>query len=759
MLFQFISIAQIDTNKGINFQAIARNADGSIVPSKDISIRLSIREGSASGIIEYQEIKTTSTNVVGLFSVVLGSNSNSNITVIGDYNIINWQTGNKYLQVEIDPFNSINFILLGVQKINYVPYALVANSIDWANVKGLNTELNKKLNIQDTATMLKPYMKTGAYVKESALNGIDSFNININGSLTASNNLNVGGNLVPTSSNSTIGTSENPFKSLYLTSGSLSIASDTLNQNIPAAVLSNISGNLQISAGGVKLMGTNTSFIAPRFEGALTGNATTATKLETARKINGVDFDGSADIIVPANSATNTLIAAKESSDNKSINISTDASSDIKYPSVKAVKTYVDGITVAGAPDADLTTKGLIKLSGDLSGTANAPIVSKINGTSLSGLATGLLKNTTSTGVPSIAIAGTDYQSPLIAGTNYLIPNANIIGATKTKLTYDSKGLVIAGADASTADIAPSSNRNYITDAQAVLLSNTSGINTGDQTIILSGDITGSGTGTFTTTLSNSGVNAGSYGSSTTIPNFTVDSKGRLTNVTTNSVSIDAGNLTGTTLNSNIVGSSLKAVGTITTGTWSATAIDIAHGGTGTNTLNGILLGTNGSGATAIRTAAYGSFYDLTNQTVSATNSPTAMSYNTTDFSEGVSIESNGTKLTRIKVANRGKYNIQFSAQLGRSAGTSTETISIWLRKNGIDVPASCTEVVIHGSAALADLVAAWNFFQSLNANDYIEIMWSSTDTNLLINWTAATTTPVVKPAIPSVILTVQQVY
>lgn len=712
MLFQFISIAQVDTNKGINFQAIARNADGSIVPSKDISIRLSIREGSASGTIEYQEIKTTSTNVVGLFSVVLGSNSNSNITVIGDYNNINWQTGNKYLQVEIDPFNSINFILLGVQKINYVPYALVANSIDWANVKGLNTELNKKLNIQDTATMLKPYLKSSASVKASALNGIDSFNINLNGSLTTSKNLIVGENIEALGKSSTIGTKENPFKGLFLSSGSLSIASDTLNKNVPAAVLSNVAGNLQISAGGVKLMGTNTSFIAPRLEGTLIGNATTATQLETARKINGVDFDGTADIVIPASSSTNTLIATKESSENKSINISTDASSDVKYPSVKAVKTYVDGVTVAGAPDADLTTKGLIKLSGDLSGSANAPLVSKINGTSLSGLATGLLKNTTSTGVPSIAIAGTDYQSPLTAGSGISI-NGGTISATGLTTSNLANNAAIA---------------NYQLANKTITIGST-GIDLGNTSTSLTG---------LTSVTSNG---------------FTGNLNGNATTATT------AGNITATTNTTLTSLANLNAVGTITNGTWSATAIDIAHGGTGTNTLNGILLGTNGSGATVIRTAAYGSFYDLTNQMVSATNSPTAMSYNTTDFAEGVSIESNGSKLTRIKVANRGKYNIQFSAQIGRSTGNSTETISIWLRKNGIDVPASCTEVVIHGSAALADLVAAWNFFQSLNANDYIEIMWSSTDTNLLINWTAATTTPLVKPAIPSVILTVQQVY
>ncbi len=604
MLFQFISIAQVDTNKGINFQAIARNADGSIVPSKDISIRLSIREGSASGTIEYQEIKTTSTNVVGLFSVVLGSNSNSKITVIGDYNNINWQTGNKYLQVEIDPFNSINFILLGVQKINYVPYALVANSIDWANVKGLNTELNKKLNIQDTAIMLKPYLKSSESVKASALNGIDSFNININGSLTTSNNLNVGGNLVPTSSNSTIGTSEHPFKSLYLTSGSLSIASDTLNQNIPAAVLSNVAGNLQISAGGVKLMGTNTSFIAPKFEGALTGNATTATKLETARKINGVDFDGTADITLPT-SSNSTLTAGS-------------------------------GISIIG-------------------GTISA-----------TGLTTSNLAN-------NAAIANNQLANKTIT-----------IGST--------------------------------------------GIDLGNTSPSLAG---------LTSVTSNG---------------FTGNLNGNASTATT------AGNITATTNITLTSLTNLNAVGTITTGNWSATAIDIAHGGTGTNTLNGILLGTNGSGATAIRTAAYGYFYDLNDQTVSAINSPTAMYYGTTDFAEGVVIESDGTKLTRIRVANSGKYNFQFSAQLARTAGTSTESISIWLRKNGQDVPASCTDVIIHGGASLADMVAAWNFFQSLNANDYIEIMWSSTDTNLFIDYVAPRINPV-RPSVPSVILSVQQVY
>jgi hypothetical protein len=61
--------------------------------------------------------------------------------------------------------------------------------------------------------------------------------------------------------------------------------------------------------------------------------------------------------------------------------------------------------------------------------------------------------------------------------------NAAITGATKTKITYDAKGLVTAGADATTADIADSSNKRYVTDAQSTVIGNTSGTNTGDNAV------------------------------------------------------------------------------------------------------------------------------------------------------------------------------------------------------------------------------------------------------------------------------------
>ena len=62
--------------------------------------------------------------------------------------------------------------------------------------------------------------------------------------------------------------------------------------------------------------------------------------------------------------------------------------------------------------------------------------------------------------------------------------NTAITGATKTKITYDSKGLVTSGADATTADIADSTNKRYVTDANLTVIGNTSGTNTGDQTFL-----------------------------------------------------------------------------------------------------------------------------------------------------------------------------------------------------------------------------------------------------------------------------------
>ncbi|MFM6994086.1 MAG: hypothetical protein ACKOWO_03095 [Sediminibacterium sp.] len=95
--------------------------------------------------------------------------------------------------------------------------------------------------------------------------------------------------------------------------------------------------------------------------------ADSLTQYVTPTQLNAKTFDSS---------AIYNQLALRESLSNKSTNVVTDATSDAKYPSVKAIKTYVD-TEIAGAtiPDANTTAKGKIQLAGDLAGTAALPVI------------------------------------------------------------------------------------------------------------------------------------------------------------------------------------------------------------------------------------------------------------------------------------------------------------------------------------------------------------------------------------------------
>lgn len=151
----------------------------------------------------------------------------------------------------------------------------------------------------------------------------------------------------------------------------------------------------------------------------------------------------------------------------------------------------------------------------------------------------------------------------------------------------------------------------------------------------------------------------------------------------------------------------------------------------------------------------FGSFFDTSTQTC-ASGSIKAMKVNNSDtFNNGVfvgtDIDANPTLFT---VSNAGVYNIQFSAQLNRTSGGSAKTVSIWLRKNGVDIPNTATHVSVQANAG--KLVAAWNFFVEIGATDSIQIMWSQDDSIDLLYQAADTLIP--HPAVPSVIITINRV-
>lgn len=147
----------------------------------------------------------------------------------------------------------------------------------------------------------------------------------------------------------------------------------------------------------------------------------------------------------------------------------------------------------------------------------------------------------------------------------------------------------------------------------------------------------------------------------------------------------------------------------------------------------------------------YGAFQDSTDQVAASTTVAYPVTFNTTDFSNGVTIVSN----SRITVADAGIWNLQFSLQFTNTTNASQD-VDVWFRVNGTNIANSNSRYGLAPRKGAGDpfhVIMALNYFASLNATDYIEIMWRTTDTGVSIEQYAAGTSPT-RPAIPSAIAT-----
>jgi len=148
----------------------------------------------------------------------------------------------------------------------------------------------------------------------------------------------------------------------------------------------------------------------------------------------------------------------------------------------------------------------------------------------------------------------------------------------------------------------------------------------------------------------------------------------------------------------------------------------------------------------------HGAFQDSTDQVAANTTTAYAITFNTTDFSNGVTIASS----SRITVADSGIWNLQFSIQFTNTTN-SAQDVDVWFRVNGTNVANSNSRFGFAPRKSPGDpyhTIAAMNYFVSLNATDYVEIMWRPTDVGVTIEQYAASSTPT-RPAVPSAIATV----
>lgn len=115
-----------------NYQGIARDAKGNPFSKKTMTIRIQVLPAQDATVAEYEETQTITTNEFGLYTLQIGAGT----VLAGSLQDVKWETGNKYIQVAIDPAGGQSFTQAGTTQLLSVPYALYADKAGMAKTSG-----------------------------------------------------------------------------------------------------------------------------------------------------------------------------------------------------------------------------------------------------------------------------------------------------------------------------------------------------------------------------------------------------------------------------------------------------------------------------------------------------------------------------------------------------------------------------------------------------------------------------------------------
>jgi hypothetical protein len=191
--------------------------------------------------------------------------------------------------------------------------------------------------------------------------------------------------------------------------------------------------------------------------------------------------------------------------------------------------------------------------------------------------------------------------------------------------------------------------------------------------------------------------------------------------------------------------------GTITLNAGGATTTTIYNERIGYDSVV-LLMPVTVTAADAANTALpYGAWQNTTTHTAASTTTAYPIDLNTTDFEEGIVLQNS----SELKALYSGIYNIQFSLQIS-SLSNAVEDVQVWFRKNGTDLPSSNSSFGCaprKNSFEPYNVIGSLNYYASLAANDYIELVWRTSSTDVTLAAYTGLTSPT-RPNIPSVIVT-----
>lgn len=293
--------------EGINYQAVARNAQGNVITSA-LTVRISIHAGSVGGTLQYQETHNTTPNALGLFNITIGQGTFV-AGAVNNFNLINWGANSHFAKTEIN--TGSGFIDMGTSQLWAVPYALYAKNAGSGGggsyTAGSGIGIAGNVISATDASATNEIQSLSLNGSALSISGGNTVNLPSGSTYTAGSGISIVGNVI----SATAGTTYTAGSGISIAGGVISATDNSATNEYQS--LSLVGNTLTISNGNNVTLPTGTTYTAGTGI-SIVGTTISATDASTTNEIqtlslvgNTLTISGGNNVTLPSSSGGGTL--------------------------------------------------------------------------------------------------------------------------------------------------------------------------------------------------------------------------------------------------------------------------------------------------------------------------------------------------------------------------------------------------------------------------------------------------------------------